>query len=430
MSPATLLAAAVTLVISTPVVLLLLLLLPFQRSANAKRKVSSTKRLPPGEMGWPVVGSTFAFLRPHCATALGDYMTQNISKYGRVFAARLFGRVSMVSADAELNRHVLNNDTRLFENAWPPHVPRLMGKHSTVMSGGDAHKQKKSIVLSFVSSARTQSSFVRGVERQAAALVASWKGRDVVYGADEARKFSFYVISKKVMGMNPNSPKTDELFNAFMDLTKGFSSIPINLPGTTFYKALKGRAYFRRTVEQKMKEKSRNKRKGVDEEEDFVDRMLKNTSYSTEEMIDMIQGLIFGGHHTTAQTLSLAFYFLARCPKAIKQMREERVRCLKSKSEKGGSNLTWDDYKDSEFTQNVISETLRLGNVVRILLKKASVDTEYKDYVIPQGTGVIVHLAAAHLDESVFEDPYEFNPWRWETLSDTKKASFMPFGGD
>ncbi|OAY74021.1 Cytochrome P450 90B1, partial [Ananas comosus] len=360
MSPATLLAAAVTLVISTPVVLLLLLLLPFQRSANAKRKVSSTKRLPPGEMGWPVVGSTFAFLRPHRATALGDYMTQNISKYGRVFAARLFGRVSMVSADAELNRHVLNNDTRLFENAWPPHVPRLMGKHSTVMSGGDAHKQKKSIVLSFVSSARTQSSFVRGVEWQAAALVASWEGRDVVYGADEARK---------------------------------------------------GRAYLRRTVEQKMEEKSRNKRKGVDEEEDFVDWMLKNTSYSTEEMIDMIQGLIFGGHHTTAQTLSLAFYFLARCPKAIKQMREERVRCLKSKSEKGGSNLTWDDYKDSEFTQNL-----------KLLKNK-----DY--YVIPQGTGVIVHLAAAHLDESVFEDPYEFNPWRWETLSDTKKASFMPFGG-
>nr|CAD1836149.1 unnamed protein product [Ananas comosus var. bracteatus] len=303
----------------------------------------------------------------------------------------------MVSADAELNRHVMNNDMRLFENAWPPHIPRLMGKHSTVMWRGDVHKQKKSTILSFMSSARTQSSFVRGVERQAAALVASWKGRDVVYGADEARKFSFYVISKKVMGMNSNNPKTDELSSAFMDLAKGFASIPINLPGTTYYKALKGRAYIGKMVEQKMEEKSRNERKGVDEEDDFVEWMSKNTSYSTEEMIDMTQGLIFAGHHTTARTLSLAFYFLARCPKAIEQMR-------------------------------VISETLRLGNVVRVLLKKASVDTEYKDYVIPQGTGVILHLAAAHLDESVFEDPYEFNPWRWETLSDTKKASFMPFG--
>nr|CAD1836113.1 unnamed protein product [Ananas comosus var. bracteatus] len=118
--------------------------------------------------GVAVVGSTFVFLRPHRATALGDYMTQKISKYGRVFTARLFGRVSIVSADAELNRHVLNNDTRLFENAWPPHVPRLMGKHSTVLSTGDAHKQKKSIILSFVSTARTQS-FIRSIERQAAA---------------------------------------------------------------------------------------------------------------------------------------------------------------------------------------------------------------------------------------------------------------------
>nr|CAD1836151.1 unnamed protein product [Ananas comosus var. bracteatus] len=152
---------------------------------------------PAGGDGGPVVGSTFAFLRPHRATALGDYMTQKISKYGQVFTARLFGRESIVSADAELNRHVLNNETRLFESAWPPHVPRLIGKHSTVLSTGDAHKQKKSIILSFVSSARTQSSFIRSIERQAAALVASWKGRDVIYGADEARKFSFYVISKK-----------------------------------------------------------------------------------------------------------------------------------------------------------------------------------------------------------------------------------------
>ncbi|OAY71843.1 Cytochrome P450 90B1, partial [Ananas comosus] len=289
MSPATLLAAAITLVISTLVVLLLL---PFQRSVNAKRK-ASTKRLPLGEMGWPVVGSTFAFLRPHHAAALGDYMTQKISKYGRVFTARLFGRVSIVSADAELNRHVLNNETRLFESAWLPHLPRLIGKHSTVMSTGDAHKQKKSIILSFVSSARTQS-FIRSIEQQAAAL---------------------------------------------------------------------GRAYIGKMVEQKMQEKSINERKGVDEEDDFVNWISKKTSYSTEEMIDITQGLIFAGHHTTARTLSLAFYFLAHY------------------------------------------------------------------YVIPQGTGVIVHLAAAHLDESVFEDPYEFNPWRWETLSDTKKASFMPFGG-
>nr|CAD1836114.1 unnamed protein product [Ananas comosus var. bracteatus] len=137
-------------------------------------------------------------------------------------------------------------------------------------------------------------------------------------------------------------------------------------------------------VEQKMEEKSINERKGVDEEDDFVDWMSKNTSYSTEEMIDSTQGLIFAGHHTTARTLSLAFYFLARCPKAIEQM---RVKLCK----------------------------YRIDKLI--------------DYVIPQGTGVIVHLAAAHLDESVFEDPYEFNPWRWETLSDTKKASFMPFGG-
>lgn len=38
-------------------------------------------QLPQGDMGWPVLGETLPFLKPHPSTSIGDFMEQRISKY-------------------------------------------------------------------------------------------------------------------------------------------------------------------------------------------------------------------------------------------------------------------------------------------------------------------------------------------------------------
>jgi len=35
------------------------------------------------------------------------------------------------------------------------------------------------------------------------------------------------------------------------------------------------------------------------------------------------------------------------------------------------------------------------------------------DYVIPQGSTVLLHFAAGNLDPFLYADPEHFNPWRW-----------------
>ncbi|KAJ4812172.1 cytochrome P450 family protein [Rhynchospora pubera] len=80
-----------------------------------------------------------------------------------------------------------------------------------------------------------------------------------------------------------------------------------------------------------------------------------------------------------------------------------------------------------EFCQSVINETLRLGNIVPRLWRKTLSDVNYKGYIIPQGTTVITHIAAMHLDPSAFENPNIFDPWRWQAIK--KSNNWMPFGG-
>jgi 3-epi-6-deoxocathasterone 23-monooxygenase len=62
----------------------------------------------------------------------------------------------------------------------------------------------------------------------------------------------------------------------------------------------------------------------------------------------------------------------------------------------------------------VITETLRMGNVIIGVMRKAMKDVEIKGYLIPKGWCVFTYFRSVHLDENHYEWPYKFNPWRWQ----------------
>jgi 3-epi-6-deoxocathasterone 23-monooxygenase len=62
----------------------------------------------------------------------------------------------------------------------------------------------------------------------------------------------------------------------------------------------------------------------------------------------------------------------------------------------------------------VITETLRMGNIINGVMRKALKDVEIKGYLIPQGWCVFANFRSVHLDDKNYEFPYQFNPWRWQ----------------
>ncbi|CAD6250530.1 unnamed protein product [Miscanthus lutarioriparius] len=80
-----------------------------------------------------------------------------------------------------------------------------------------------------------------------------------------------------------------------------------------------------------------------------------------------------------------------------------------------GEFLTAEDYKKIQYyTQNVINETLRGGNVVKFVHRKALKDVRYKGYLIPAGWEVLPIFGAVHLDPSLHVNPQQFMPCRWK----------------
>lgn len=390
-------------------------------------------KLPPGNVGWPFFGETFAYLKPHPATSMGEFMEQHISRFGKIYRANLFGEQTIVSADAGLNRFILQNEGRLFECSYPKSIGGILGKWSMLVLVGDMHRDMRMISLNFLSNARLRAHLLREVEQHTLLVLSSWKDNHTFSAQEEAKKFTFNLMAKHIMSMDPGMTETEKLKREYITFMKGVVSAPVNLPGTAYRKALQSRSIILRVIKHKMEDRRCKMRNGHEkvEEDDLLGWVINQSDLSTEQILDLILSLLFAGHETSSVALSLAIYFLEGSPKAVQELREEHLAISRIKKQQGESELNWEDYKKMEFTQCVINETLRLGNVVRFVHRKALRDIRYKGYDIPCGWKVLPVFTAVHLDPLLYEDPQQFNPWRWQKGSPnlTMTTSFMPFGG-
>ncbi|XP_020702495.1 cytochrome P450 90B2 [Dendrobium catenatum] len=408
----------------------LLALFIFFYLARCKRKHPN---LPPGSRGFPLLGETFGYLKPHSATTIGKFMELHINRYGKIYRSNLFGEPTIVSADAGLNRFILLNEGRLFECSYPKSIGGILGKWSMLVLVGEMHQSMRMISLNFLSSARLRTVLLPEVERQTLMVMASWKEGVAFSAQEEVKKFTFNLMAKNIMSLEPGEPETEKLRREYITFMKGVVSAPLNLPGTSYWKALKSRSSILGVIERKMEERSKRMIEIGEErerEDDLMGWALKQSAFSKEQIMDLLLSLLFAGHETSSMALALTIFFLESSPKAVQELQEEHNNILRKMRERGEHGLSWEDYKLMDFTQCVINETLRLGNVVRFVHRKAIRDVRYKGYDIPSGWKVLPVFAAVHLDEELYTEPHQFNPWRWKEYSGMPSMSnFMAYGG-
>jgi cytochrome P450 len=83
------------------------------------------------------------------------------------------------------------------------------------------------------------------------------------------------------------------------------------------------------------------------------------------------------------------------------------------------------------FLLKVVHEITRISNVAPGIFRKTLADVKVKGYTIPAGWLVMISPMAVDLNPTLFEDPLEFNPWRWtdKTKQSELLRNYMPFGG-
>ncbi|CAB4274566.1 unnamed protein product [Prunus armeniaca] len=389
---------------------------------------------PKGSFGWPILGQTLTFLKPHPSNSLGAFLQHHCSRYGKVFKSHLFLSPTIVSCDQELNYFILQNEGKLFECSYPKPIHGILGKSSMLVAVADTHKRLRNVAVSLVTITKSKPEFLSDIEATTISILHSWKDKSQVIFCEEARKFTFNVIVKQVLGLTPDEPQTTRILEDFLTFMRGLISLPLYIPGTPYARAVKARRRISSTVKAIIEERrrqaaetsttsSRRKRS------DFLEILMDVDTLSEDEKVSFILDSLLGGYETTSLLISMAVYFLAQSPSALQQLKLEHQNIRRGKQKE--EYLNWEDYKKMEFTQNVINEALRCGNVVKFVHRKALKDVKYRDYLIPSGWKVLPVFSAAHLDPSLHASALEFHPWRWEKIQsqDQTCKRFTPFGG-
>jgi len=218
----------------------------------------------------------------------------------------------------------------------------------------------------------------------------------------------------------------------FHDATSGLFSVPIDLPGTAYNRALKGgkkvREELLKVIRNKKKELLENK-KGADQ--DLLAHLLVGTSgfdplVSEMEISNSIMGLLVASYDTTSTAVTFVFKYLAELPHVYNEVYKEQMAIAKSKGP--GELLNWDDLHRMKYSWNVACEALRLVPPVLGAFKEATTDFTYAGFTIPKGWKTFWSVYSTHTNPKYFPNPEEFDPTRFDG-DGPKPYSFVPFGG-
>ncbi|KAK8938822.1 Cytochrome P450 90D2 [Platanthera zijinensis] len=415
---------AAVLVVVAAVLLILLAAAALHRS-----RPNPTRSLPRGSLGWPLLGETLEFIAAAYSPRPESFMDRRRLLHGKVFKSHIFGSPTIVSTDADFSRFVLHSDARSFVPSYPKSLSELMGKSSILLINGPLQRRVHGLIGGFFKSSLLKSQITADMHSYVRRSMASWpESAQPILIQEQTKHIVFQTLVKGLIGLQPGDDTTF-LKREFQQFIAGLMSLPVKLPGTRLYRSLQAKKRMSGLLKKIIQEKRNRNRMFGPTVNDVIDVLIGDASGQlTDELIsDNMIDLMIPAEDSVPVLITLAIKYLSDCPLALHKLEEENIRVKENKSIKG-EDLQWDDYMSLSFTQDVITETLRLGNIIGGIMRKAVRDVEVKGHFIPKGWCVFTYFRSVHLDESIYDEPLCFNPWRWKEKG-MSTSNFTPFGG-
>ncbi|KAL9356427.1 hypothetical protein Peur_049680 [Populus x canadensis] len=235
---------------------------------------------------------------------------------------------------------------------------------------GSLHWYLRNLVMSLVGNESLKVKLLPDVEKMICKHLNYWCGQASVELQEALAKMEFSFGTKMLFG-HSESKSSKNLRQAYADFLYGLLSFPLNIPGTAYWKCLQGRKRALGIIKSIMEERRESPKKN--QEKDFLDlvieEMKKNGSLMTEAMaLDLL--LILAAFETTSTALTLAVKNVGEHPQVLEELTKEHEAILRNRQNKDQSGITWQEYKSMTFTQMVINETVRLGNIVPGIFRK------------------------------------------------------------
>ncbi|KAG8382289.1 hypothetical protein BUALT_Bualt05G0061300 [Buddleja alternifolia] len=344
--------------------------------------------LPPGSMGWPLLGETLHFFAPNTTNDIPTFVKHRMQRYGPIFKTSLVGRPVIISTDADLNYFIFQQEGQLFQSWYPDTFTEIFGKQNVGSLHGFMYKYLKNMVLNLFGP-ESLKKMLPDVEQASKRNLKMWSSKDSVEMKDATAHMIFDLTAKKLISYD-SEKSSENLRQNFEAFIKGLISFPLNIPGTSYNKCLQGRKKAMKMLKNMLQERRESPRKTQTDFFDYVlEELQREGTLLTEAIaLDLMFVLLFASFETTSLALTLATKFLVDHPLILKELTEEHEAII-TRRENPDSGLTWSEYKSMKFTFQFINETVRLANIVPGIFRKTLRETKYKEYTIPAGWAVM-----------------------------------------
>ncbi|KAF2773718.1 benzoate 4-monooxygenase cytochrome P450 [Teratosphaeria nubilosa] len=160
--------------------------------------------------------------------------------------------------------------------------------------------------------------------------------------------------------------------------------------------------------------------------QDVVQSSLPPSEKAPDRLSAEASLLQIAGTETTARSLAVLMFHLIESPAVLGRLRED----LSAYVSKVGTELKLADLEAMPYFSAVITEGIRISNVVSSRMPRCAPDEDikYGDWVMPAGTPIMQSHYLHHTNPTIFPNPRVFNPQRWLDDPDLKSKYFMGFG--
>ncbi|KAJ6293434.1 hypothetical protein OIU78_025416 [Salix suchowensis] len=211
-----------------------------------KHSSHGAKNLPPGSLGWPFFGETLDFLfgKPE------KFVSDRMKKYSAdIFKTRILGEETAVICGPGGNKFLFSNEQKLF-TAFRPHAMQKIFRSYQAAAPAQISREAESKILRSPGFLRPEA-LVRFLGKMDSItqlqMETYWEGKDEVKAFDLAKKLTLSLACHFFLGSD-DPERIARLVRNFDDLTLGMHSIPVNVPGTAFYRANRAAAEIRKEL--------------------------------------------------------------------------------------------------------------------------------------------------------------------------------------
>jgi len=370
----------------------------------------------PGSFGHPVLGELLAFKKD-----AHKFHADHIAKYGNVYKTKL-GPLKMVCFSGPEAVEFFNDERHFTrQNGSPKPIQELMHPDAIPFLGGERfHKRRQCLMNAFTPEA------ISGYQELIDGIVEhhldEWSSVAEVKGVEAIGRLAFAVGDSLYTGADPMKVDTEKSHTLDTALKGMFAPVPVDIPFTTYGKAIKARDKLRAALSDVVESYEPAGQKHVlarlwEARDEDGDGLTKD-----ELKIELLHfySASYGGTQAAGCNMVKA---MSSFPEPTSKMRDEVTRVMPDGpvGERRG---------DLEYTTWYTKEVRRLYPLVPSTFVGIAIeDCEFQGYRIPKGYSGIAICHAAMMTEDNFADPTAFEPERYREGSGLPADSWVPHGG-